>query len=106
MNSRRPLQPISQIKQNVTAKYQRNYCQNHHQKTLTLYQLHHDKIVLIQRWFRKTVSKSNRKQEAAILDKVTKREQLLRKNKELLERFNEVQEKRAMLMKIDSKTYV
>lgn len=30
----------------------------------------------------------------------------MKKNKELLQRFNEAQEKRAMLMRIDQKAYV
>ena len=106
MKSRTPFQPISQIKQNVTNKYHKNYCQNYHQKNLTLYQLQQDKIVVIQRWFRAKINQSNRKKETQILDKVAKREQLLKKNKELLQRFNEAQEKRAMLMRIDQKAYV
>lgn len=63
MKSRTPFQPISQIKQNVTNKYHKNYCQNYHQKNLTLYQLQLDKIVVIQRWFRATINQSNRKKE-------------------------------------------
>lgn len=61
MKNSRALQPISQIKQNVTSKYQKNYCQNHHQKTLNLYQFHQDKIVFIQRWFRSKMNQSNKK---------------------------------------------
>ena len=73
MNPRSPLQPISQLKQKVVDKNKKNYCQTHHQKTLSLYHLHHDKIVFVQRWFRSYVSKNNRRKEKIIIGKVKKR---------------------------------
>ena len=72
-NQRIPLQPISQLKMRAVEKTKRNYCQTHQQKTLTLYHLHTDKIVTIQRWYRSLLNKRNRRKEKIIINKVRKR---------------------------------
>jgi hypothetical protein len=77
MLNSRGSQPISLIKERVQRRVKGNYCVSHQQKTLTYYQLHYDKVIFIQRWFRKQLVSHNRKDETLILVKVKCREELL-----------------------------
>lgn len=63
---------VSSIKWEVEERNKRKYLEMKEQKVINYYGLYQDKIVFIQRWCRKFLTKKLRKMETLVLAKINK----------------------------------